>query len=212
LPRTTPHLRSSQDQKSPQLHLVSLAVESLSTRRTCPIGDELDGAVALPQMSPSSGSLIGARGQSLLRLTRKVPTPLTAIPLTVVATRAYDNRGIAHPTGKPSPSLCRTLAHREPETRIRFLDNSPGICETPTWRCRVIRAIAKEGTVARPSLPIYFGGTKPNGTWLHPPDSLLPGAGCLARNSGFDLANSHLQTDPRSQRQDESRRVATPLC
>jgi hypothetical protein len=139
------------------------------------------------QMSTSPGILIGARGQSLLRLTRKVPTPLTAIPLTMVATRAYDDGGVAHPTGKQSPSLCRTLAHREPENRIRFLDNSPGICETPKWRCRVIRAIAKEGTVARPCLQTYFGGTKTNGSWDHQPNSLLPGAGCLARNSGFDL-------------------------
>ncbi|MGC4065279.1 MAG: hypothetical protein QM784_11650 [Polyangiaceae bacterium] len=112
------------------------------------------------QLSTSPGILIGARGQSMLRLTRKVPTPLTAIPLAMVATRAYDNGGIAHPTGKQSPSFCRTLAHRDPENRIRFLDNSPGICETPKWRCRVIRAIAKEGSVARPGLQTYFGGHK----------------------------------------------------
>jgi hypothetical protein len=65
----------------------------------------------------------------------------------------------------------------------------------------VIRAIAKEGTVARPSLPIYFGGTKPNGFWNRQPNSLPQAPFGWRGTPALTCANSHLQADLRSQRQ-----------
>jgi hypothetical protein len=47
-------------------------------------------------------------------------------------------------------------SHRKPQNRIRFLDNPLGICETLTWRCRVIRAIAKAGTVSETGTSSLF--------------------------------------------------------
>ena len=46
MPRATPHRRTSLDQKSPPWLLVSLAVESLSMRESCPIVVVHEDAVA----------------------------------------------------------------------------------------------------------------------------------------------------------------------
>jgi hypothetical protein len=53
-------------------------------------------------------------------------------------------------------------AHPRPENRIRFLDISVGICETPPWRCRGDHAIAEEGTVYQTAPSTNFGGRYAN--------------------------------------------------
>jgi len=64
-------------------------------------------------------------------------------------------------------------AHPGPENRIRFLDNSVPICETPPWRCRGIHAIADEGTVSQTAPSTNFGGRYANRRRGHGPKKWL---------------------------------------
>ena len=105
---------------------------------------------------------------------RSFEAVLAAIALTTIAIGTDRYQVMTPPTVELPPSLRPMSAHPGPENRIRFLDNSVPICETPPWRCRGIHAFADEGTVLQTAPSTNFGGRYANRNQGHGPKKWLP--------------------------------------
>lgn len=139
---------------------------------------------------------VGARRIPLLRPTRQSGAVLVTVPMSAV-TSGTDRYQLTAPAAVEQPPRLQLMsAHHEPEIRIRFLDNSFEFCETPKWRCRVIRAIAKEGSGYK---------TGPSNLFREP--QRYPGSGPKTKKAAFYALGRGVRTWLRPAGIAKSRRI-----
>lgn len=107
-----------------------------------------------------------------------------------VTTGTNRNQHTAPPAVEQPPRLRHMRAHREPEIRIRFLDISLWICETPQWRCREIHVIAEEGTVNETGPSTLFRGRYANPSQGQGPKKWLTTPFGAVTKPGYDRRQS----------------------
>ena len=129
------------------------------------------------QPSSAQSTLVAPRRVALLGPTRSLEAVVAAIAVPAIAIGTNGYQPMTPPTVELPPCFRQMSTHQRPENRIRFLDNSVPICETPPWRCRGIHAIADEGTVYETAPSTNFGGRYANRSqgqgpkkWLSLPD------------------------------------------
>jgi len=142
-------------------------LEETGTSFSVAVSATVSAGVASVDLARGTGAGISAgsvapRRVALLCPTRSLKAVVAAIAVTAIAIGTNGYQPMTPPTVELPPCLRPMSTHPRPENRIRFLDNSVPICETPPWRCRGIHAIADEGTGVKTGPSTNFGGRYAN--------------------------------------------------